>query len=179
MANVEAGKGCVIIKKYGPWGGPCGGAWDDGRHKHVKAITVTTDRCSGLRSIQVDYVDDCGKVVSCPKHGGDGQCHPPPFELDSICGCEVLKEISGYTDGCRVKALKFKTNKKESPWYGIQEGIPLLSPPVQEIDGFFGRSNDCRVNGFIEAIGIYAIPQFNQNDEAANEEPKLLQSQEG
>eukprot|EP01018_Ginkgo_biloba_P038936 Gb_39539 [translate_table: standard] len=101
------------------------------------------------------------------------------FELNSICGCKVLKEISGYTDGCRVKALKFKSNKKESLWYGIQEGTPFQSPPVKEIDGFFSRSNDCCVNGFIEAIRIYAIPQFNQNDEATNEEPKLLQSQEG
>eukprot|EP01018_Ginkgo_biloba_P038942 Gb_34668 [translate_table: standard] len=172
----EAGKGCVIIKKYGPWGGPCGGAWDDGSHKHVKAITVTTDLFFGLRSIQVDYVDDCGKVVSCPKHGGNGTC-TETFVINSTCGCEVLTEISGYTDGFRVKALKFTTSKRDSPWYGKQWGCFFQSSRVEEIVGFFGRSNDCWVTGGIEAIGIYAIPQCNQNDEEANEEPKLLQSQ--
>eukprot|EP01018_Ginkgo_biloba_P038924 Gb_06050 [translate_table: standard] len=171
----EDGKGCVVIKKYGPWGGPCGDAWNDGSHKHVKAITVTTDPCFGLRSIQVDYIDVCGKVVHGPKHGGNGQCKET-FKLDFPC--EVLKEINGYTDGRCVKALKFKTNKKESPLYGKPDGTSSRSPAVESMIGFFGRSTDLcsdNANGFVDAIGIYAL-QFNINDEA-NEEPKVLQGQ--
>eukprot|EP01018_Ginkgo_biloba_P038973 Gb_38771 [translate_table: standard] len=174
MANIKR----VDVETYGPWGGRGGSPWDDGSHKHVKAITLTFDEplpppwigsLPLLRSIQVDYVAPSGEVVKGPKHGGNGKrTHKVEFNPP----CDVLAKIRGLVFGDCVKALSFERDeppcppieRDDPPFPPIERNELFESSPGKEIVGFYGHCAD----GCIKAIGIYGIRQHN-------EEPKLLQ----
>eukprot|EP01018_Ginkgo_biloba_P038946 Gb_19159 [translate_table: standard] len=175
-----------VNEKYGPWGGHGGSPFDDGSHKHVKAITVTTDSkrdgdnpFKDLRSIQVDYVDyhpspPFIKVVKGPKHGGNGKfTYTVNFE-----NRDALAKIIAFIGGiCSLSVTSLEFEKLKL-LYPPHEATNCAAYPVQspwkEIVGFFGRSTADCANGCINAIGVYEISHGQRNVE-----PKLLQGQEG
>eukprot|EP01018_Ginkgo_biloba_P038943 Gb_34671 [translate_table: standard] len=166
----------LIIRKYGPWGGPGGDNWDDSKYNHMRivAIHLTVDQNSVFRSIQMDYVSydpRLGVIVKGPKHGGQG-C--TTYEVDLSRG-EELKHISGHYGYANnylvIKSLKFETNQGKYGPFGKEDGTPFECLPMIKICGFFGRAS----SGYVDAIGIYAIPQPHLNIcEEGYEEPKLI-----
>eukprot|EP01018_Ginkgo_biloba_P038970 Gb_38774 [translate_table: standard] len=183
------------VETYGPWGGEGGRPWDDGSHKHVKAITITFDPPGlppGLDhshySVQSKWITlhRAARLLRAPNMEDTANA---PKRLNSILHAMCwqksfefnppdipLAKMSGFVCGS-VRKLTFET--RSYPPYNKGEGIPAIpfceifqSPPDKEIVGFFGRSTHDSAIGHIEAIGIYAIPQFYINDKA-NEEPKL------
>lgn len=53
----------------GPWGGQCGGRWDDGVYCTIRQLVISHG--AAINSIQIEY-DTRGCSVWSEKHGGNG-----------------------------------------------------------------------------------------------------------
>ncbi|XP_059666856.1 jacalin-related lectin 3-like [Cornus florida] len=140
----------------GPFGGPGGDEWDDGKHSGVKQVIIYSDGLV-IVSIQFEY-DDNGKSKWSEKHGNLQRGTKHTITLDYPD--EYLLSISGHYSTIYnllvVRSLEIKSNKKTYGPFGNRQGQSFDSSSSQttgKIVGFHGRSGD-----FVDAIGVYVQP---------------------
>ncbi|XP_062097348.1 jacalin-related lectin 3-like [Humulus lupulus] len=146
-------------KSGGPWGGECGGRWDDGVYCSVRQIIISHGAV--IDSIQIEY-DTRGCSLWSEKHGGSGGVKTDKVKLDYPD--EYLISISGYfgsVSDCGpvvIRSLAFETNKRRFGPYGFQKGTHFsFSLTGAKIVGFHGRTTGLH----LDAIGVYVKPFLN------------------
>ncbi|XP_059638109.1 jacalin-related lectin 3-like, partial [Cornus florida] len=144
------------LVSVGPFGGPGGDEWDDGKYSGVKQVIIYSDGLVFV-SIQIEY-DDNGKSKWSEKHGNlqRGTKHTITVDYPD----EYLLSISGHYSMIYnllvVRSLEIKSNKKTYGPFGNRQGQSFDSSSSQttgKIVGFHGRSGD-----FVDAIGVHVQP---------------------
>lgn len=115
----------------------------------VSSVHIYTDWV--IDALRFDYAAADDAPGSLPPIGGLGGAHHA-FELEPD---EYLTGISGRY-GWYVDAVRFQTNKRESPFFGGEGGIhefEFKAPAGYEIVGLFGRAA-----WYIDALGVIVRP---------------------
>ncbi|KAL4650067.1 hypothetical protein ACB092_01G060200 [Castanea dentata] len=152
----------------GPWGGQCGGRWDDGVYCTIRQLIISHGAV--IDSIQIEY-DTRGSSVWSEKHGGSGGTKTDKIKLDYPD--EHLISISGHFGSIIewgpliVRSLVLESNRKRYGPFGIQQGTPFTFPVTGgKVVGFHGRSSF-----YIDSIGVYLKPLLQHNN-GINEKSK-------
>ncbi|CAH2058742.1 unnamed protein product [Thlaspi arvense] len=122
-----------------------GDPWSDGVYDGVKKIHIGVYE-EGISFLKFDYIKGNG-LVSGDVHGKMTSVGAGEFVLEdgeylaaSLDG--YYKPIPGAPFG-KIAALRFKTNKRESPLFGKESGEKFsLTEKDQKITGFHGRATD-------------------------------------
>ncbi|XP_013725114.2 jacalin-related lectin 36-like [Brassica napus] len=141
----------VPAKKLEAKGGDHGAAWDDGFYEDVRKIYVGQGD-SGVSFIK--FVYDGGKKLV----AGDGHGKMSLFELD------FPNEYIVLVEGCYDKVfgieaevvtmVKFKTNKRTSPPFGMDGGTTFVfEMKDHKIVGFHGKAGD-----YVHQVGVHVSP---------------------
>ncbi|XP_010545656.1 PREDICTED: jacalin-related lectin 23-like [Tarenaya hassleriana] len=146
-------------KKLEAHGGNVGTAWDDGPHDGVRKIYVGQGD-SGV--VFVKFVYDKGeKVVAGDDHGKKTLLGTEEFELDYPD--EYITSVIGRYDkiagiqGEIITVLRFKTNKRTSPPFGLDAGTEfVLEEKGSKIVGFHGKASDV-----VHQVGVHVLPISN------------------
>ncbi|EXC16101.1 hypothetical protein L484_016207 [Morus notabilis] len=147
----------MSLEKFGPYGGPGGVAWDDGKtHTGVSKISLSYKPGEGIGSFTAFYKED--PTTGIPHPTGDDTYIRVNIKLEEG---EVITKVSGYigvvpgadTKTEVIRSLTFTTNENEYT-YGTAQGRAFSSRPILTnslIAGFVGRTS----TDFLSAIGIY------------------------
>ncbi|EFH59264.1 hypothetical protein ARALYDRAFT_897953 [Arabidopsis lyrata subsp. lyrata] len=129
-------------KKLEAKGGNGGAAWDDGFYEDVRKIYVGQGD-SGVSFVKFEYVN--GKeLVAGVGHGKMSLLGTAEGCYDNVFGIEA--EL--------VTMLRFMTNKRTSPPFGLDAGTPFtLEMKDHKIVGFHGKAGD-----FVHQVGVYVSP---------------------
>ncbi|KAF3604249.1 hypothetical protein F2Q69_00038150 [Brassica cretica] len=146
----------VPAKKLEAKGGDHGAAWDDGFYEDVRKIYVGQGD-SGVSFIKFEY--DVGKkLVAGDGHGKMSLLGTEEFELDfpneyivSVEGC--YDKVFGI-EAEVVTMVKFKTNKRTSPPFGMDGGTTFVfEMKDHKIVGFHGKAGD-----YVHQVGVHVSP---------------------
>ncbi|CAE5967497.1 unnamed protein product [Arabidopsis arenosa] len=148
----------VPAKKLEAKGGNGGAAWDDGFYEDVRKIYIGQGD-SGVSFVKFEYVN--GKeLVAGVGHGKMSILGTEEFVLDFPN--EYIVSVEGCYDNVYgieaelVTMLRFKTNKRTSPPFGLDAGTPFtLEMKDHKIVGFHGKAGD-----FVHKAGVYVSPIF-------------------
>ncbi|CAH8260709.1 unnamed protein product [Arabidopsis lyrata] len=143
-------------KKLEAKGGNGGAAWDDGFYEDVRKIYVGQGD-SGVSFVKFEYVN--GKeLVAGVGHGKMSLLGTAEFVLDFPN--EYIVSVEGCYDNVfgieaeLVTMLRFMTNKRTSPPFGLDAGTPFtLEMKDHKIVGFHGKAGD-----FVHQVGVYVSP---------------------
>ncbi|KAL1220154.1 Myrosinase-binding protein 2 [Cardamine amara subsp. amara] len=146
----------VPPKKLDAKGGNGGATWDDGFYEDVRKIYVGQGD-SGVSFVKFEYAN--GKeLVAGDGHGKMSLLGTEEFVLDfpneyivSVEGC--YDKVFGI-EADVVTMLKFKTNKRTSPSFGLDAGTTfVLEMKDHKIVGFHGKAGD-----FVHQVGVHVSP---------------------
>ncbi|XP_010545658.1 PREDICTED: nitrile-specifier protein 2-like [Tarenaya hassleriana] len=143
-------------KKIEAQGGDLGDSWDDGVHDGVRKVHVGQGD-SSVVYVKFEY-DKGSKLVVGAGHGKKTLLEPETFELNYPS--EYITAVEGYYDkiyGIKapvITSLRFKTNKRTSPPFGIEAGTKfVLGENGSKIVGFHGKAGD-----ELHKIGVHVVP---------------------
>jgi hypothetical protein len=143
-------------------GGAGGAPWDDGSNfQGVRKIYIGTGEV-GIVSIKFLYENDVHEIVVGDHHGNKNLLRHEEFDLDYPS--EYLTSVEGSYDvvpGSEeyevIIMLKFTTNKRTSPCYGLDDDpIFVLHKEGHKIVGFHGKSSN-----MLHKLGIHVLPISN------------------
>ncbi|ANM63060.1 Mannose-binding lectin superfamily protein [Arabidopsis thaliana] len=125
-------------------GGDGGESWDDGAFDGVRKIYVGQGE-NGIASVKFVY-DKNNQLVLGEEHGKHTLLGYEEFELDYPS--EYITAVEGYYDkvfgseSSVIVMLKFKTNKRTSPPYGMDAGVSfILGKEGHKVVGFHGKAS--------------------------------------
>lgn len=127
----------------GPWGGPGGQPFYDGRGDIVE-IDVTFDD-HHVTKLQVSYAESTGVRWQGATHGSDRGKHE---KITLRYPDEYLKQVVGTSERY-VNSICFVTNKTSYGPFGGSGGEAFESPADGVVVGFFGRSGS-----IIDQLGV-------------------------
>ncbi|XP_019096528.1 PREDICTED: jacalin-related lectin 48-like [Camelina sativa] len=140
-------------------GGAGGSPWDDGSNfEGVRNIYIGTGEI-GIVSVKFLYENDTHEIVVGDHHGNKNLLGHDEFKLDYPC--EYLTSVEGSYDvvpGSEefevILMLKFTTNKRTSPSYGLDDDPSfVLHKEGHKIVGFHGKSSN-----MLHQLGIHVLP---------------------
>jgi len=137
-------------------GGDGGDLWDDGVFDGVKKIYVGQGE-NGVSSVKFEYHQK-NSVIAKDDHGKKTMLGYEEFELDfpseyitAVEGC--FDKVMGSESGI-VTMLKFKTNKRTSPQFGLESTSSfLIEKEGYKIVGFHGKASH-----EIHQFGVHVVP---------------------
>ncbi|KFK24097.1 hypothetical protein AALP_AAs67434U000100 [Arabis alpina] len=143
-------------EKLDAQGGQGGKSWDDGAYQNVKKIYIGQGE-NGIASVKFEYENDANEVVMGDEHGNKTLLDYEKFELDypseyitSVEGCK--DKVLGAEAGV-ITMLKFKTNKRTSPPFGLESASSfVLQKEGHKITGFHGKSST-----MLHQIGVHVV----------------------
>nr|QWJ73404.1 myrosinase-binding protein 2-3 [Isatis tinctoria] len=145
-------------KKLKAIGGDEGSSWDDGAFDGVKKIQVGQNN-DGVCFLAIEY-DKGSQIVYGDGHGKKSALGVETFEL--LYPGEYIEAVGIYYDKVQIEqrgvtlvtSLIFKTNKQESPPFGMTGGEYVeLKEQGHKIVGFHGKASD-----WVHQIGVYVAP---------------------
>ncbi|KAG2318648.1 hypothetical protein Bca52824_011861 [Brassica carinata] len=144
------------IEKLQAKGGEGGDPWDDGVFNGVREIYVGQG-VNGVVAVKFVYGKD-SHVANGDEHGIPSMLEYEKFKLDypseyitSVEGC--FDKILGSENGL-ITMLKFQTNKKTSPPYGMESASSfVLGKEGYKIVGFHGKSSH-----ELHQLGVHVVP---------------------
>ncbi|VYS69849.1 unnamed protein product [Arabidopsis thaliana] len=140
-------------------GGAGGVPWDDGSNfERVRKIYIGTCEV-GIVSVRFLYENDIEEIVVGDHHGNKNLLRHEEFDLDYAC--EYLTSVEGSYDvipGSEdvevILMLKFTTNKRTSPCYGLDDDPTfVLHKAGHKVVGFHGKSSN-----MLHKLGIHVLP---------------------
>ncbi|KAG7567825.1 Jacalin-like lectin domain superfamily [Arabidopsis thaliana x Arabidopsis arenosa] len=124
-------------------GGDGGESWDDGAFDGVRKIYVGQGN-NGIASVKFVY-DKNNQLVLGEEHGKQTLLGYEEFELEYPS--EYITAVEGYYDkvfgseSSVIVMLKFKTNKRTSPPFGMDAGVSfILGKEGHKVVGFHGKA---------------------------------------
>ncbi|KAL9291617.1 putative jacalin-like lectin domain-containing protein [Arabidopsis thaliana] len=146
-------------KKLPAVGGDEGTAWDDGAFDGVKKVYIGQAQ-DGISAVKFVYDKGAEDIVG-DEHGNDTLLGFEEFQLDYPS--EYITAVEGTYDKIFgfetevINMLRFKTNKKTSPPFGIEAGTAFeLKEEGCKIVGFHGK-----VSAVLHQFGVHVLPVTN------------------
>ncbi|CAN7041080.1 unnamed protein product, partial [Brassica oleracea var. botrytis] len=143
-------------KKLEAKGGNAGNPWDDGAHDGVKKVCVGQGE-SGVTYVKFVYEKD-SKEVPGNDHGKKTLLAPEEFVLDPneyITAVEINYDNIFGTESEIITMLKFMTNKRTSPPFGLEGAKSvLLKEDGHKIVGFHGKAGA----DILHQVGVHVKP---------------------
>ncbi|KAG7625462.1 putative jacalin-like lectin domain-containing protein [Arabidopsis thaliana] len=143
----------VPAKKLEAKGGDGGAMWDDGFYEDVRKVYVGQGD-SGVSFVKFEYANR-KELVAGVGHGKMSILGTEEFVLDSPN--EYIVSVEGSYDkvfgveGELVTMLRFKTNKRTSPPFGLDAGTTFaVEMKDHKIVGFHGKAGD-----FVHQVGVH------------------------
>ncbi|XP_010419351.1 PREDICTED: jacalin-related lectin 20-like [Camelina sativa] len=137
-------------------GGDGGESWDDGAFDGVRKIYVGQGD-NGISSVKFVY-DKNNQLVLGEEHGKKTMLGYEEFELEYPS--EYITAVEGYyektfgSDSAVIIMLKFKTNKRTSPPFGMESGVSFtLGKEGHKVVGFHGKASH-----ELHQIGVSVAP---------------------
>ncbi|XP_010472627.1 PREDICTED: jacalin-related lectin 20-like isoform X2 [Camelina sativa] len=137
-------------------GGDGGESWDDGAFDGVRKIYVGQGD-NGISSVKFVY-DKNNQLVLGEEHGKKTMLGYEEFELEYPS--EYITAVEGYyektfgSDSAVIIMLKFKTNKRTSPPFGMESGVSFtLGREGHKVVGFHGKASH-----ELHQIGVSVAP---------------------
>ncbi|VYS48839.1 unnamed protein product [Arabidopsis thaliana] len=138
-------------------GGEGGNPWDDGAFNSVRKIYVGQGE-NGVNAVKFVYDKD-SQVTEGKDHGKPTLLGYEEFELDYpseyITAVEVFHDKILGSEGGVITMLKFKTNKRTSPPFGMESTTTsfVLGKEGYKIVGFHGKSSH-----ELHKLGAHVVP---------------------
>ncbi|KAL1223462.1 Jacalin-related lectin 22 [Cardamine amara subsp. amara] len=143
-------------KKLDAKGGNGGAVWDDGAYEDVRKVYVGQGD-SGVSFVKFEYANGKELVIG-DGHGKMSLLGTEEFELEFPN--EYIISVEGTYDKVFgiaaevVAMLRFKTNKRTSPPFGLDAGEAfVLEEKDHKIVGFHGKAGE-----FVHQVGVYVSP---------------------